>query len=305
MVVTERSVAIPGERSVDVVKGQFISGVISQRQAAFLLKSIWPKAPDDELAKAALICQQYQLNPLMKQLYLIEFNKSWVTVLSIKATRQIAKKNGYRYTYIDGPRMMTPQEQEEILGAVDTERFWAITRVKDQDGNVYPGYGNIDRQAKVYGTDKGNTPQNLCFIRSERNAIDKMVPGGLPDTDVIDDQYTPISNLKVAVEEGRKEFQEQVKDDIDTFYPEDQQPATGQQMTLGPEQNGEQAKADIGYILDGMSKINWKAATFKSWLRSKANFNGLNLDGDVADILGEMTPDQLKFVRSELDQRAR
>lgn len=293
-----------GLEAVDVARGQFLPNVISQRQAAFLLKSIWKDAPDSEIIKAALICQQYQLNPLMKQLYLIKYGTEWVTVLGIKATRRMALKN-HKYSYIDGPRIMTEQEQKDILGVVDADKLWAITKIKDSDGNVYPGYGNIPRDAKVYGNDKGNTSRNLAFIRSERNAIDKMAPGELPDLDVTDDQYAPIGNLKVALEQGRQEFDQQVATDIDTYYPQDDTPPTGQQMALGSNRETEAAIADIGYIMDGMSKINWKAATFKSWLRSKANFAGLNLDGDVADILAEMTPDQLKFVRAELDQRAK
>ena len=48
---------------------------LTQEQAAFILRTVWPKAPDVEVIKAALICHQYALNPLMKHIYLVEYKK--------------------------------------------------------------------------------------------------------------------------------------------------------------------------------------------------------------------------------------
>ncbi len=98
-----------------------------------------------EVIKAAILCRQYNLNPLMRQVYLIEFGSQWVTVLGIKATRQIAqqalRRRGIRYSYADGPRRMTDEEQQTIRGRIDNDKLWSITVLKDSAGNLFPGYG--------------------------------------------------------------------------------------------------------------------------------------------------------------------
>ncbi len=281
------------------VAGQFTPGVISQRQAAYLLSRVWPGAPEEEIKKAALICQQYQLNPLMRQVYLIKYGNTWSVVLGIKATRQIAQKR-HRYSYVDGPRMMSEQEQKEILGDVDKERFWAITKIKDAEGNIYPGYGNIPRNAQVYGMDKGNSAANLAFIRSERNALDKLAPGELPDLDVADDQYTPIGNLKVAVEAGRREAEMQVEADINELYGEDD-------AVPAPEPPPAPAvQSDAQYIKDGLSALGLTFNALTPALRANALFAGFEWGKfkTLDALLAAMTPDQLRAVRSEVDKRA-
>ncbi len=196
--------------------------LINQNKAAFLLKSIWRDAPEQEIVKAALICQQYQLNPLRKAVYIVKFGNQWVTMESINSTRQIARQGGHRWSYADGPRAMTEDEQQKILGEVDKSKFWAITII-EENGQRFPGYGNWPRNDKgelvAYGTDKGNTPQNMAFIRSERNAISRMAPGELPD-ETMPDQYTPITNLSAAVEAGKRELETEVSDE--GIYPKDE-----------------------------------------------------------------------------------
>ncbi len=281
------------------VAGQFTPGVMSQRQAAYLLSRVWPGAPEDEIKKAALICQQYQLNPLMRQVYLIKYGNTWSVVLGIKATRQIAKQH-HRYSYIDGPRMMSEQEQREILGDVDKERYWAITKIKDAEGNIYPGYGNIPRNAQVYGMDKGNSAQNLAFIRSERNALDKLAPGELPDLDVADDQYTPIGNLKAAVEAGRREAEMQVEADINELYGEED-------AHVAPEPPpAPVSHSDAEYIKSGLSALGLPFNNITPALRANALFAGVEWGKykNIDELLASMTPDQLRAVRAEVDRRA-
>ena len=156
---------------------------LTHEQATLILKSIWPDAPELEIFKAAITCKTYGLNPLMKHLYLIPFakagGKEWVQVLGIEATRLIARRQGV-YSYKDGPRLMTEDEQKSIRGEVDTDNYWAITVVRDSQGNEAPGYGSWPRGRAPYGTDKGNTPQNMAFIRSERAALERLFPGEMP-----------------------------------------------------------------------------------------------------------------------------
>ena len=152
----------------------------------------------------------------MRQVYLIQFDKEWAIVLGIKASRQIAqqalKKRGIRYSYVDGPRVMTEDEQVRIFGKADKGKLWAITVLNDNQGGTFPGYGGWPADKKPYGLDKGNSEFNMAFIRSERNALDKLAPGELPDIEVWDDTYIE-GDFKVALEKGKEQFNEQVEKD--------------------------------------------------------------------------------------------
>lgn len=207
---------------------------ISKEYAIYLLKTIWPVAPDTEVIKAALICARYGLDPLLKEVSLIKFDKrkwnpqtkqrekvgeDWVAVLGIKANRKIASGHGTRrYSYTDGPRVMTEQEQKDIMGQVEPEKIWAITRIKDSEGNTYPGYGFWPRDTEAYGNDKGNSPRNMAFIRSERNALDRMVPGELPDIEVGDESFVELKIDAKALEQGEADLIEKGELDIDHLY---------------------------------------------------------------------------------------
>ena len=203
------------------VRKDFTPGVLSKNQALFLLKSIWPKAPVEKQVEAAIMCQQYQLNPLMRQVYLVPFGNEWVVVLGIGATRLIAQKDG-RYSYTDGPRVMTEADQITYLGEVDAANLWMTTEITDKAGNKYRGFGFWPRGKAVHGADKGNTVRGMAAIRSERDALKKYAPGKLPDNiEVADDTYMPVGNYQAALEEGRQEFEAQVEEDkTDLFGPE-------------------------------------------------------------------------------------
>ena len=203
---------------------EYLPDNITKEQAAYLLHSIWPKAPETEVIKAAILCKQYGLNPLMRQVYLIEFGKDWAIVLGIKATRQIAqqalKKRDIRYSYFDGPRVMSEEEQKKIRGKVETAKIWAVTYLKDNYGNVYPGYGFWPADKTPYGSDKGNDALNMAFIRAERNALDKLAPGELPDIETADDTYI-VADYKQALQDGEKQFTKRVERDIKELWADE------------------------------------------------------------------------------------
>jgi hypothetical protein len=192
-------------------------GVVSltKAEAKEILLTIWPEAPEVEVLKAALICHQYGLNPLMKHVFLIPFKRhdkqdrvigeDWVTVLGIKATRLIAHR-GHDYSYLDfTPRVMTEEEQKRIFGDMDNAKIWAITKLKDSKGNEVQGYGSWLKADNPYGTDKGNTKLNMAFIRSERNALDRLFPGEMPQgVQVIDEQYIEGEYTVTETEGGEK-----------------------------------------------------------------------------------------------------
>lgn len=170
---------------------------LTKEQATKILQTVWPLAPAVEVYKAAVICSTYGLNPLMKHVFLIPYeNKktgetTWSAVLGIAASRLIAQRKA-RYSYLDGPRLMTSEEQTKILGDEDKGSWWAITILGDGQGNRAPGYGSFPKGEAVKGAGKGNTPQNMAFIRSERAALDRLCPGEMPGVEVIDGQFQEV-----------------------------------------------------------------------------------------------------------------
>ena len=187
------------------VKGVPLTGLINQEQATAILKTIWKDAPDTEVYKAAMLCKDFGLHPLMKHVFLIKFKDSWVTVLGIGATRLMMSRQG-TFSYIDDtPRVMSKDEQERIFGKVDEHKIVAITKLRTKDGLEAQGYGKWAKTATAYGADKGNSGENMAFIRSERNAFGRLFPDAkLPrDVEIMDEAYLPpVSVERVNTETG-------------------------------------------------------------------------------------------------------
>jgi len=196
-----RRIAKAMAANTDIAKYQEVA-IITKTNATDILRTVWPKAPEHEILKAALLCASKQLNPLMKHVFLIQFGNDWVTVLGIKATRLLAARQK-ALSYVDGPRVMTDDEQKAIFGEVDPALLRAIVKVKDKEGNVYPGYGHWLKSQNPYGSDKGNSKANMAFIRAERSALDKACPGALPaDFETIDETFTPEIKITNPSEES-------------------------------------------------------------------------------------------------------
>jgi hypothetical protein len=261
---------------------------ITQQVAAYLIERMYEDAPQDKIMTAAIICQQYSLNPLIKNIYLIKYGNDWTIVLGIKATRQMAIASGHRYSFVDGPRMMKQIEAEDIYGVVDPAKWYAFVKIRDQFGNEYPGYGTIQKEYKAYGTDKGNSPQNLCFIRAERNAIDKMAPGALPDIETTDEQIVPITDYKAAIELGGKEFEVKVEQDKDDLFGSE------------PELTKDDLIKDIRL---GFLNNNWTTANLVSAIGVKFPQHDFTKIKMVTDALNMLTLEQLKQVRELVNQK--
>jgi hypothetical protein len=251
-----------GEQKATALAVYAGKGQLTVREAQDIISTVWPGAPAVEVKKAAIVCQIYGLNPLMKHLYLIPFDKkkkvdnkwivesvSYAMVLGIKASRIIARRKG-AYAYLDDtPRIMTTDEQMKIFGEVDNDNICAITRLKDEKGNTAIGTGKWARTKKDYqgnvsdnqpqGADKGNTKLNMAMIRSERQALERLFPDSMPTetgTEVIDERYQELpSGEKVDVTTGEIAAPEQPVDgeytespDTDSPEPEKTPPAAKQ-----------------------------------------------------------------------------
>jgi hypothetical protein len=202
-----------GPARAAVALAQQGQAVMTREDAFELVKTYWPTAPDIEVKKAALMCMRYNLDPGLKQIHLMPFQRKdkngnvlkdasgkaiidWSIAIGIRATRINTRRQvDYRYVK-DTPRPATDEEQMKYRGHVDKTHLWFITWLQDNKTKeeVF-GFGNWPLDAKgvpykVKGTDKGNTPENMCAIRSERAAADKLCPEWLPPgVKVIDERY--------------------------------------------------------------------------------------------------------------------
>jgi hypothetical protein len=156
---------------------------------------------------------QYRLNPLAKHLYLIPFDNKrtgktdWTLVWGIEATRLVARraarKHKISFGYIDfSPRSMTEAEQMKINGKLDDSKIWAITILRDDKGNDCFGVGFWPKDKAIQGADKGNTPENMARIRSERNALNRLLPGEMPgdEVEIEDEAYLEKPVIKVLAD---------------------------------------------------------------------------------------------------------
>jgi len=184
-------------------------GQLTQPEAEHILSLVYPGCPKDEVIRCAILCRDFGLHPLMKEVYLIPFEtkggtKNWATVLGINATRKLMALRGTYSYFDDTPRLMTSDEQMRIFGVVDGDNIVAITKLRTKDGLEAPGYGRWPKGKEPYGTDKGNTKANMAFIRSERNAFGRLSPDALPEgVEVIDEAYVEVPDVgKVDPETG-------------------------------------------------------------------------------------------------------
>jgi hypothetical protein len=218
----ELTMKIGDEKTKALVRaaGGNVMATLTENAAKSMAAILYPEAIKSEsgknaIAKLALICRDYGLNPAMDHVFLIKYDhydgkgenrrktgEDWVVVRGIKASRLISGRDKC-YGYIDDtPRIMTEDEQKRIFGEVDTLNLVTICKLKDRDGNLFTGYGKYPFASTPKGMDKGNTKFNMSAIRAERQALDKLNPGAMPAIDVVDETYmTP--NKVVVPEVGK------------------------------------------------------------------------------------------------------
>lgn len=262
-----------GEEKAKALQPHQYTTSLSQQTAMEILRTIWPQAPDDEVLKAAMVCHQYGLNPLMKHLFLVKFkgrdHDTWATIMSIRATRVLASRSGY-YSYVDNtPRVMTQEEQQTTFGESYEDMVVAITKLLDSFGNSAQGYGFWPKNQMPYGTDKGNTKFNMAAIRSERQALERKFPDALPQgIDVVDEQFVPQGD-------GEKPALKVVDPSIQEAMTSCWESQEGDPPI--PQESG----IDQEWLNDALKQIHWSEETAISWIVA-------NLDVRKADTLEEM-----------------
>ena len=258
------------------------NAILTQERAVEILKTVFPGAPPLEMTKAAMICHQYELNPLMGHVFLIPFKNqetnvtTWATVLGIKATRLMAAKGKGSWGYLDDtPRVMTEAEQVRFFGQAYPDRFYVIVKIENDAHQKFTGTGWWPRVKKVKGEDKGNTIFNMASIRAERNALEKMAPGRFDGVITMDD--AEIAEARAQAEaagiaesippEACREEAEDAADEIDWDVPHEPAPAPviiEAEAAVVPPKPG----FDTQWIATAVGIIGWKQQGFYNFLKT-------------------------------------
>lgn len=185
------------------------TGAMTKAIATEIVETLWGEAPAIEKGKAILLCSTYQLNPLMKHLYLVPYKRrdkegeyildkqgkavqDWSMQMGIGATRLLAQRK-HNYSYLDmTPRKATPEEVKKILGETADPNFvYGFVHIKDVDTKAEAfGLRGISITDKIKGVEKGNTHLNMACVRAERLALDRQYPGEMPqDVEIIDERF--------------------------------------------------------------------------------------------------------------------
>ncbi len=197
-------------------------GAITKSIASEIVETLWGEAPTIEKNKAIILCQTYQLNPLMKHLYLIGYKRKvngkvvvdqtgkpvldWSIQIGIGATRLLAQRK-HNFSYLDmTPRKATQKEIDKILGdTADSECVYGFVHIKDVDtGAEAFGLRGIEKDANIKGKEKGNTHLNQACVRAERQCLDRQYPGEMPPSnyEAVDERFIDAEYRVVDQETG-------------------------------------------------------------------------------------------------------
>ena len=308
---------------------------LSQKQALTLFDLMWPEAQYEARLKGAIICHQYGLNPLMKHICLIKFDKyeynkekgkkekvgeKWECVQEIGSNRIIAQRR-HRYTYLDlSPRRMTEDEEIKINGEVDKSKIWAITLLKDLETGAectgtgyYPAGGD-----EPYGHDKGNTRLNQAKIRSERNALDRLYPAELPQgVEVMEEAYidaeyrevenvvgeTPLSKPEgEAARDGRAQGGGETKHRTTRDAEPRGQDSPAAKVAAEPtppddELEGAGFHINLPWLNESLKALKWSDDTCKSYLVGKYK---VSTQGSLQDVLKRLNREQAEEFVADL-----
>jgi len=181
-----------------------MTGALTQPQAMDILKLVYPKAPEDQIIRAAIFCRDFGLHPLAREVFLIPFNEgkpneSWAMVVGIPANRKMAYAVKGEFSFLDDtPRAASDAEVIKQYGKDSDEaksNLISVTKLSGVSGNLAIGFGLWPRNETPKGTDKGNTKRNMANHRSERQAMDRLPGPSLPKVEVVDERYVEVPDV--------------------------------------------------------------------------------------------------------------
>lgn len=207
------------EKKVGLQKAQTAVGIpkqgqLTQPQAEEILELVYPGVPKEEIVRVAIFCRDYGLHPLAKEVFIVGYKNTrtgatdYSMLVGIPANRKIAHNLKGAFSFLDDtPRAATKEEIERQFGEDSDEvkdNLISITKLKGETGNLAIGFGLYPKSENPKGMAKGNTRRNMCNIRSERQAMDRLPGSPMPkDVDVIDAEYVVVPEVgKVKIATG-------------------------------------------------------------------------------------------------------
>ncbi len=306
------------------------TAAITKRIATEIVETLWGEAPAIEKTKAILLCQTYQLNPLMKHIYLIgykrrdkagkymvedgEFVMDWSIQIGIGATRLMAQRK-HNYSYLDmTPRKATQEEIDKILGdTADPNSIYGFVHIKDiATGAEAFGLRGIPKNERIKGEEKGNTHLNMACVRAERLALDRQYPGEMPQgVEVVDERYIEAEYHLVTEPPPSKQGGEKIgesageekggvgKPGTTSFSPPKQETQNFAGMPpVQPE--GEGFSINLEWLGESQKVLKWSDDTCKTFLISKYK---VSPQGTLLDVLSRLTREQAEDFSEEIQQR--
>ncbi len=256
---------------------------LNQAQAMHILKLVYPNAPEDEIMRCAILCRDFGLHPLKKEVYLIPFlnkktgKKEWSTVVGIAADRKIAATQKGAYSFLDDtPRAASKDEVIKQFGenSEETEKnLISICKVQGESGNQSIGFGLWSKGNDPYGTDKGNTKRNMANIRAERQAVSRLPGRPLPQVEVIDEAYAEVPEIGTVDTTTGEVIEASEAENKPEATPEAPEKATSTPEVIPPENT----KPDLS-TLEFKNAGEFKAAALKHF-----NLQGSQVDKEVPE----------------------
>ena len=294
-----------------MAQGLPMSGTLTETQATKVLKTIWPEAPEIEVWKAAKVCQDFGLHPLLKHVHLIKFGSQWTMVLGIGATRLMMQRR-VQFSYVDDtPRIMSDEEQVKIFGQIDKDKIVAITRLQSRSGMKAQGYGKYPKtDGHFQGADKGNTRENMAFIRSERAAFARLSPDALPpDIDVVDERYVDTPSGTVDTTTGELPADGEFHETPDSAADETTEEAiteagadeeADQQEVKPTDGDPPASPIDEALLSDARAKLKWQDKTIISFVAATYSVSD---KGSLTEVLCRLTKDQCKEFAGQIQAK--
>jgi len=317
-----------GPKKTTAIARYIGTSAITKAIATEIVESLWGEAPQIEKTKAILLCQTYQLNPLMKHLHLVGYKRKdkagnyirdkqgnyvrdWVAMIGIGATRLMAQRK-HNYSYLDmTPRKATKEEIEKILGdTADPNSIYGFVHIKDVDTQAEAfGLRGCSNRERIINEEKGNTHLNQACVRAERQALDRQYPGEMPpqDIEVVDERF--IDTTYKVLDEKSAESEEELAarargEGLGTrsaarISETEAENSPAAERASGAVE-GEGFHIDLDWLDEALQAIKWSEDTAKTFLVSKYK---VSPQGTLADVLKRLTREQAEEFTKELQSR--
>lgn len=280
------------------------SGRLTQPQAEHILSLVYPNCPKDEIIRCAILCRDFGLHPLMKEVYLIPFKdrsgkENYTTVIGIAASRKMAADKKGAYSFIDdSPRAATHKEIVKQYGEDSEEEknnLISICKVQGEKGNEAIGFGLWPKGKEPYGTDKGNTKRNMANIRSERQGIDRLPGEALPlrDIEVIDGAFVEVPQIgKVSKATGEITEEKAEEPELETETIIEEEPEQEPQSKAKTE-----SRVDISWLIESVNTLKWDI------LKHIKETYQVETTGNLGDVVSRLSEGQQDELCKELQAR--